>query len=340
MIFENPELFSFLILIPLSVLFFLYVQKRKREAMNRFVSLELAPKLTPSSARGRFLLKKTLFLLFILFTVLTLVRPRFGAKEEQIERKGVDIMVALDVSKSMLAQDLRPNRLERAKHEIRNLISMLRGDRVGLIIFAGESFVQCPLTLDYAAFLSFLQPVSTDWVQIQGTAIAEAINQARRAMKSNDNKHKVLILISDGEDHEGGVIEAAESAAKEGIIIHTVGIGSQRGVPIPVSNRGTSVEYKTDRDGNIVMTRLNPETLEKIALKTSGEYFHAGSNFDFSAIYEKISEMEKNEYAVSRATHLKERYQVFLFLALLFIITEFFISERVKIKRAWKGRFE
>ena len=338
--FGNPEFFLLLLALPFLTLFFYWVYRRKQAALSRFAGAPLIKKLNASAGPSRYILKSTFFSLFFLLIVFALVRPKFGVKMEMVERKGVDIMIALDVSHSMLAQDLVPNRIERAKLEIRNFINLLKGDRVGLIIFAGESFVQCPLTLDHGAAQMMLQAVNTDWVNMQGTALADVIRQATKALGSASRKHKVLIILSDGEDHEGNVIEAARAAAKEGIIIYTIGIGSETGVPIPMSRGTHNVVYKKDRAGNIVMTRLNPITLEKIALESNGKYFHAGTNLDLTRIYNEISRMEKTEFGMTKATVHEEQYQIFLLMALIFILIEFFISDRARKKEVWKGRFQ
>jgi Ca-activated chloride channel family protein len=233
-----------------------------------------------------------------------------------------------------------PNRIERAKLEIRKFIGMLKGDRIGLIIFAGESFVQCPLTLDYAAAGTMLQSVNVDWVQVQGTALAEAIRQATRALGGAGRKHRVLIILSDGEDHEGGAAEAARAAAKDGIVIYTIGIGSEAGVPVPMNRGGGNVVYKKDKAGNLVMTRLNSVTLEKIAIEAHGKYFHAGTDLDLTRIYNEISRMEKTDFGMTKAVVHEEQYQIFLLIAVAFILMVFFISERARKKEAWKGRFE
>jgi Ca-activated chloride channel homolog len=338
--FGNPEYFLLLPLVPLAALFFFVMYRRKVKLLSRFASAPLVRKLSSSAGPVRYILKSTFFCLFLTFIIFALVRPKFGVKMEMVERKGVDIMVALDISHSMLAQDLAPNRLERAKFEIRKFINLLKGDRVGLIIFAGESFVQCPLTLDHAAAAIMLQSVSSDWVQVQGTALAEVIRQAVRAMGGTSKKHKVLVILSDGEDHEGNVVEAAKTAAQEGVVIYTIGIGSEAGVPIPVNKGGSNVIYKKDKDGNLVMTRLNSVVLEKIAIESGGKYFHAGTDLDLTRIYNEVSKMEKSDFGMTKAVIHEEQYQIFLLIAIIFILIEFFISERARKKAAWKGRFE
>jgi len=199
--------------------------------------------------------------------------------------------------------------------------------------------VQCPLTLDYGAARMFLDAVSTGWVQIQGTALADAIKQATEAFRSKMHKYKVLLLITDGEDNEGNSVEAAKTAAMEGIVVYTVGVGSESGVPIPVSKGGGAVVYKKDKSGNLVMTRLDQVTLERIAIEGHGKYFHAGTDLDLSRIMAEIERMEKKELGSSRLNIYEERYQIFLFIALVLLCIEFFIPERVRRKETWKGRF-
>ena len=338
--FGNPEYFLFLLLIPVLIAFFIWAYQRRLAALQRFASLPMIKRLTPTSVLSRQVVKWTMFLSFFLFLVFALVRPRFGVNMELVERKGVDIMVALDISESMLAEDIAPNRIDRAKHEISKLIDLLRGDRFGLVVFAGESFVQCPLTLDYGAAKMFLNAVSTGWVEVQGTDVAEAIRQTDNSFKSKAHKHKVMILLTDGEENQGSAIDAARQAAADGIVIYTVGIGSESGVPIPVSKGNGNVVYKKDKSGDLVMTRLNSVMLEKIALETHGKYFHAGTDLDLVQIYSEISKMEKQDLGSSKVTTYQERYQIFLFIALLFLIVEFFVSERINVKQQWRGKVE
>jgi Ca-activated chloride channel homolog len=340
MSFGNPGFFFLLLLLPLFVGFSIWALQRKKAALNRFADPMLIEKLVPAATVARQVVKGTLLAAFFVFLVFALVRPRFGTKLELFERRGVDLMVALDISESMLAEDISPNRLDRAKHEIAKLFDLLKGDRVGLIVFAGESFMQCPLTLDYGAAKMFLDAVNTGWVETQGTALGDAIGQAGEAFRSKSHKYKVLVLISDGEDHEGNAVEAARAAASEGAIIYTVGVGSESGVPIPISKGGGNVIYKKDNSGNLVMTKLDPVTLEKIAIEGHGKYFHAGTDLDLTRIMTEIERMEKKELGSSRLNIYEERYQIFLFIALVLLILEFFILDRVRRAGAWKGRFE
>lgn len=338
--FGSPMYFWLLLCIPFFIGFFLWVHQLKQAALKRFAHMDLIKKLSPSANSNRQIFKWTLFLIAFLFLVFALVRPQMGVREQNVERQGIDIMVALDISKSMLAEDIIPNRLDRAKHQISKFIRLLKGDRVGLIVFAGESFVQCPLTLDYGAAQMFLDVVTTNWIEMQGTALADAIKQSTEAFRSKTKKHKVLILISDGEDHEGESINAAKQAINEGVKIYTIGIGSESGVPIPLRKQGGNIIYKKDRLGNLVMTRLDPRILEKIALESKGKYFHAGTTLDLGDIYTEIEKMEKKKLGMNRLAIYEEQYQFFLCIALFFLLLEFIIPERVKRKKEWRGRFE
>jgi len=337
--FGSPEYFWGLLCLPLVVAFFLWAWQARQRALRRFADIETVRRLAPGADISRQVVKWTVFLLALLALVLTLVRPRFGVRMEMVERKGVDIMIALDVSRSMLAQDIAPNRLDRAKHEIGKFIDLLRGDRVGIIVFAGESYVQCPLTLDYGAARMFLDAVTTDWIQLQGTAVAQAIDQTVEAFKTESRKHKVMVVLSDGEDNEGGAVEAAKRAAEKGVRIYAIGIGSESGVPIPMGKGTGSVVYKKDQGGNLVMTRLNPEVLDRIARETGGSYIQAGLDLALSRVATEIAQMEKKDLGSNRMSIYEERYQYFLAIAIALLLAEFFISERVRRHREWKGRF-
>jgi Ca-activated chloride channel family protein len=338
--FGNPEFLWLWLLLPVIAGYFIWAWQRKQKALGRFAGPAIINKLTPVSGHQRQVIKWIILLVFYAFAVFSLSRPRFGVKTEMVERRGIDVMIALDISQSMLAQDIVPNRLDRAKHEISKFIDMLRGDRVGLVVFAGESFVQCPLTLDYSAAKMFLNSVDCDWIQVQGTELGQAITQSAAAFRDEKRKKKVMILLSDGEDHEGDPVSAAKTAAKEGVRIYTVGIGSESGVPIPVSKGSGNIVYKKDRAGNLVMTRLNSVILERIALESGGSYFHAGTDLDLSRIYSEIASMEKQDFGMNKMTVYEERYQIFLLLALILLIMEFFIPEQAKKHQQWRGRFE
>ena len=338
--FGNPEFFLLLLMLPLFLGLFLWGRGKTKKALARFATPQLAIKLAPETPLYRKVIRGTLLVLFFIFLVIALTRPRFGNKLESFDRKGIDVMVALDISESMLAEDVTPSRLERAKFEISKLFDMLKGDRVGLIIFAGESFVQCPMTLDYGAAKMFLESVKTDWIQTPGTALGDAIKQASEALGAQSHKYKVLVLISDGEDHEGATLDAARKAADDGVIVYTVGVGSETGAPIPTNKGEGTVRYKQDASGAPVMTRLDPLTLQQIATAGKGKFFQAGTNLDLSVIMDEIDRMEKKDLGLSRLNIYEERYQIFLGLALLMFIIEFLLPSAPKRKKVWKGRFE
>lgn len=330
--FTSPEFFYLLLLYPVLIAVFIIFWQVRAKKVSRFIDTPLLSKLSPTGSLHLYTWKSILFLVFFLFAIVALARPRFGMKMEMAERKGVDIMIALDISKSMEADDISPSRIKKAKHEIDKFIDLIKGDRIGLIVFAGNSYVQCPLTLDYAAARMFTDAVDTEWLQVQGTNLTDAINQARESFQEESKKYKVLIIISDGENHEGDPVKAAKKAADQGIRIFTVGVGSEKGVPIPVKQGRSGVTYKKDSQGNIVQTRLKPLILEQIAEKGNGEYIHAGINLDLNETYKKIEKMEEKNLGKEKLNLYKERYQLFLLLALIIIITEFFIPSGIRRK--------
>ncbi|MDZ7342219.1 MAG: VWA domain-containing protein [candidate division KSB1 bacterium] len=339
--FDNVIYLHLLWLIPILIVFYVMVFRWKKAAMQRFGNLELIKKLTQSISRQRQLWKISLLLLAILFMILALAKPQIGTKLEEVKREGVDILIAIDVSLSMQAEDIKPNRLEKAKHMVSNLIDLFQGDRVGLIAFAGVPFVQCPLTLDYGAAKMFLEIMDTNLIPQPGTAIGAAIMKAMETFDQRERKHKVLILITDGEDHEGEPLKAAELAEKDGVVIHTVGIGSVQGVPIPLYNEsGRNVGFKKDRDDQVVTSKLDEITLEKIALQTGGKYYRAsGSESELKKLYEEISKMEKKELASLKFSQYEDRFQYLLIISLVLLVAEVFIPERRKVKEEWHGRF-
>jgi Ca-activated chloride channel family protein len=260
------------------------------------------------------------------------LRPRWGFHWEEIKRKGVDLMVAVDVSESMLAEDIQPNRLERAKREITDLVSMLRGDRIGLIAFAGAAFMECPLTLDYGAFKIFLDYLDTELIPVQGTAIGEAIRTALTSFPADRRASRALILITDGEDHPGEAVKAAQAAKEQGVKIFTIGIGSKEGAPIPL--RGDKGGFKQDRKGQVVMSKLKETTLQKIALTTGGSYVRSVSgDMDLKKIYEEEirGKMEAGELKSTKKRRWEERFQWFLFGSILLFFLEAILPERKRL---------
>ena len=319
----------FLWVIPVMVVFYVYAFRKRDKMLALFCGKELVGELVPDFKKGRRLIKALLIMLGIMLGIFALTRPQWGFHWEEIKRVGVDVMVAIDVSESMLAEDVKPNRLERAKREVIDLIEMLEGDRIGLIAFAGTSFVQCPLTLDYGACKMFLDYIDTDLIPVPGTAIADVIRTSLKSFSKRERKSKALIIITDGEDHEGEPIDAAKEAKKEGIKIFTIGVGREGGAPIPLKEG--SGGFKKDRKGDMVITHLDEITLQKIALETGGSYVRSVTgDMDLDKIYQEgiKQHVEQKQLKSTRKRRWEERFQWFIFFALLFVSVEFFVSER------------
>ncbi len=319
---------NFLLLVPILVVFFIFASSRKRKSLDIFGDRIVVEKLLSSKSVAKERTKKILIVIATSFLILSLARPQIGTRLTMARRRGVDVLIAIDTSISMKAQDIKPSRLEKAKLEVSSLIDKLKGDRVGILTFAGDSFVQCPLTLDYNAAKMFLSIVSPGMMPRPGTAIGDAIKRATTAFIKKERKHKILILLTDGEDHDTNPVEAAKEAKKEGIIIYTIGIGTEKGEPIPLSNKRG---YKKDKHGSVVMSKLDSATLQKIALVTDGKYYHATPReFELDKIYDEINKMEKKELSSRLFTQYEDRFQYFLGIALLLLCIEFVIGDRKK----------
>jgi Ca-activated chloride channel family protein len=335
--FANDFALYLFLLIPALIVFFVMVFRWKRKALSRFGNLLLLEQLTPTYSRKRSVWKIVLVLAAVSFMILALARPQLGTALEEVKRKGVDVIVAIDVSESMNAQDIAPSRLDKARHEVSTLIDKLEGDRIGLIAFAGEAFVQCPLTLDYGAAKIFLDVLGPNLIPTPGTDVAKAIQMAIKSFESTERQHKVLVLITDGEHHGEDVMTVAEEAEREGLVIYTVGIGSAQGVPIPVEAQGG---FKKSKRDEVVITKLDELTLEKIALQTGGKYYRASSSeAELDRIYEEIANMEKKELASLKFSQYEERFQYVLAIAFVLLVIELLISERRKAAANGRARF-
>jgi len=326
--FGNLNILVLLWLVPAIGLFYFWSFRRKDALLKAFCRDELLRRrLLRRVSRKRQAVKALLIVVAIVLALVALGRPRWGFRWEEVKRKGVELVVAIDVSKSMMARDVDPNRLERAKREVTDLVRMLQGDKVGLVAFAGSSFIQCPLTLDYGAFSMFLDALSTDLIPVPGTALAGALRTSLSAFDKGTNVSKAVILITDGEDHEGNVSEAAEEAKSQGVRIFTIGIGNSDGAPIPSAASGGFIK---DSHGAVVLSKLDEETLEKIALTTGGKYVHSETgDMDLKTIYLQgiHKEMEGREFSSTRTRKWKERFQWPLLAALLCLIAEALVRE-------------
>jgi len=327
--FANPEYLNLLYALPLLVLLFWYLGRNRKKLLQKFADKELHKTLFPTDSNLKRWTKFALILLALTCLVFAAANPQVGTKMQEVKQTGIDVFILLDVSNSMMAEDIKPNRLEKAKYQISSLINKLRGDRIGLIIFAGQAYIQIPLTTDYSAANLFLSAVDVNSVPTQGTAIASAINLASASFDTLSTQ-KVIIAITDGEDHEGDVQKAVENAIEREIKIYAVGLGSQDGVPIPVyNNRSQLVGFKKDRDGNTVLTKLDEEVLKRIAIDGNGKYFR-GTNYEdhLDKIYNELSELEQTEFGVKKVTDYEDRFYYLLIPALLLLVLEFFISEK------------
>jgi Ca-activated chloride channel family protein len=325
----NPEHLYLYLLVPVFLLLFLLMRKWKREAMGKLGDTAVVARLMENVSSSKPFLKFTLMMLAYCCMVFALARPQLGSRLEEVKREGVDVMIALDVSNSMNATDIRPNRLERSKQAIYRMIDQLQGDRIGLIVFAGQAYVQLPITTDYGAAKLFLSTVQTNMVPTQGTAIGAAIEKAVEAFGDSTKHNSAVVVITDGENHEDDAVEAAKSAAAEGIVIHTIGMGSPDGAPIPLSGGNASTGFLQDKSGSTVITRLNDTMLQEIADAGKGKFVRATNSDDgIGAILEEVKSMEKKEFASKLFTDYEDQYQYFAGLALLFLLLDFMISER------------
>lgn len=339
--FAEPMFLWGLLTLPLFALLFIYAYHRRKKLAARFVSLSMLPKLSTSVSPWRRLAKVLILLLAIAFLFVALARPQWGRKMEHIERKGLDLVLLQDISLSMLAEDIKPNRLTRSRHEISAFLEGLSGDRVGLVAFSGEAQVMVPLTLDYGTVQMMLRELTPGWL-MPGTNLENAIRKGMSLYKNSGTagQYSVMILMSDGEELEAAAVNAAKEAAEMGIRIYTIGIGSREGVPIPVPGRNGEVAYKKDAQGNIVTTRLEDGTLQEIASVTGGLYFYASpGEFQLQKVLTEIASLEKKEQASDRMENYQDRYQIFLGLAALLFLIEALVSERGGRRKAQVGRF-
>ena len=336
--FAHPEYFYLLLLVFFFLFAFWFYNNWKKRAIRRFGDKKTIALLMPQVSKGKPKFKFALILLAFVLLVVGITDPQVGSKLEKIKREGIDLMLVLDVSNSMLAEDIKPNRLERSKMAISSLIDKLQGDRLGIIIFAGNAYKQLPLTTDYSAAKLFLSAVSTDIVPTQGTAIGEAIEMA--AQSFGDTEHnKAIIIITDGENHEDDAISAAKKASEQGIKVFTIGMGLPEGSPIPIyNNYGNRTGFKKDRQGKTVVTKLNEDMLRQIAAAGDGAYARANNaSTGLRKLFDEISQIEKGEIESKQFTDYEDRFQIYLAFALLLLIFELLIARR---KASWANKFD
>ncbi len=328
--FENVEYLYGLFAIPVLIAAFWYAGRRRKEAVNNFADSALQKVILPTYSKAKNRIKLTLIISAFTFLIIAAANPQIGTRVQEVKQAGIDVYIALDVSLSMMAEDIKPNRLERAKFQISNLINKLKGDRIGLIVFSGAAYVQFPLTTDYSAANLFLSAVDVSSVPQPGTAIADAINLSVKSFDLKSATKKAIVIITDGEDHEGDLNKAIENAVSYKIKIYTIGLGSPDGVLIPIYNSaGNRIGFKKDRNGNPVLTKLDEATLKNIAEKANGKYYLGSNNQnELDDIYKDLASIEKTEFGVRKVTDYEDRFYYFLAPAILLLLIEFFMTNK------------
>ena len=336
--FEHPEYLYGLLVIPLLVIIYILFRLAQKKRFERFAQIGMRDQLVPSYSTRRANFKFVIFLLMVSSIILALANLQSGSKMEEVKREGIDLYLAIDVSNSMNAEDIVPSRLERSKQAINKLIADMKGDRIGVIVFADKAFVQLPITTDYSAARMFLSTINTSLVASQGTAIAEAINLALKSFPEEEHS-RAIVIISDGEDHENdAAVKAAQEAAKQGVHVYTIGMGLPDGAPIPEYNQyGNQVGYRRDRNGNTIITRLDEQMLQKIAAAGNGIYVRASnSNVGLGKIYDDINKLDKSEIDAKVFTDYEDQFQWFVAVAIILLLLEVLISSG---KRGWENKF-
>lgn len=326
--FEHPVFLNLLWLLPILVVIYFFFNQWRRKVARQFGDNNVTRLMMPYRSAWRSHFKFMLSLLTLASIFLALANPQIGSQLEKVQRKGIDIVIALDVSNSMLAQDIKPSRLERAKQSINRLIDDLENDRIGLVVFAGKAYTQLPITTDYTAAKLMISTVSTDLVPVQGTSISKAIEMASSAFNS-DKSGKAIIIITDGETHDEEALQKVAESTENGIRIFTIGLGLPEGAPIPLYNNGSITGFKKDRSGSTIITRLDETMLQQIADAGKGIYVRANnSQVGLNRIFDEIKRLEENTYDIKSYSDYEDRFQYFIAIAMFLIFLNFIINER------------
>lgn len=330
--FEHKEFLFLLIIIPIIVAFYLWMRYQTHQQLKKIGNIALIKRLMPDRNEKKALLKFIVLNVILFFLIIALAQPQMGTKLEKIQRKGIDVIIALDVSKSMLSQDVAPSRLEKSKLLIQTLLKKLEGDRVGFVIFAGNAYLQMPLTVDYSSLMMYLRSVNTNSVPTQGTIITEALDKAENAFNAGEKKHKAIVVITDGEDHEEDAIDKAEELASDGTKIFTVGVGTKNGGTIPVyDQKGIKVAEKKDENGQTIVSKLNANMLQALAKGGKGNYYILDNSKQVADFLSKdIAKIETKTINDKVFTDYVEQYQYLAVLALLLLILDIFTTFRKK----------
>lgn len=322
--FANPEYLYLLAIIPALIVLFLWALHDRRKRLARFGDPETVRSLMPEASTGRIKLKFSLFVTALTLLILAAARPQFGSKLREQKSKGIEMMLAIDISNSMLAEDFAPNRLERTKYAIDKLFDGLQQDRVGVIVFAGDATVQLPITSDYRMAKAFAKRISPSMASVQGTSIGKALSLAEMSFSGDSDASRAIILITDGEDHEGEVMEAAQRAADQGIKIFAIGIGTPEGAPIQIGN-----EFIKDEKGDMVVSKLDEQMLQEIAQITGGAYVRATKqSIGLDEIVRTINDMEQSDLTTVRFEEYNEQFQYLIAVALVLLVLEFSLLGR------------
>ncbi len=339
--FENADYLYALLLLPIFMLLFWLIQRARKNAFDKFGNSTLLAQLMPAYSKYKHVVKFVLLLFGLSFLIVGWANPQWGSKKEKVKRKSVDIFIALDISQSMLAEDIRPNRMERARRFSQSLVEKLKGDRLGIILFAGNAYMQMPLTTDYAAAQLFLRSANPNQAPAQGTAISEAIDLAEQSFEEDNKQHKAIIIISDGETHDEDALDRAKEAAENGLLIYSIGVGTPSGGFIPTVIGGRS-DYKRDKTGNPVKTSLNEAMMQDLSNAGGGFYFNlAGNEVEevATALRNSVDKLEKREFEARVFNEYESYFQYFIGLAILFLIAEFLLSYRENKWLAGKDLF-
>ncbi len=327
--FENPIYLYALTGIVLFIALFIVSRIIRKRLLSAYGEEALISQLFPDVSKYKPAIKLVLVTLAFAFLVLGIANPQIGTKLEEVKREGVEIMIAIDVSNSMMTEDIRPNRLARAKQSLLRLIDNLQSDRIGIVAFAGESFLLLPLTTDYSAAKMLISTISTDLIQTQGTAIGSAITLAMDSFSDNAATKKAIIVITDGENHEDNASKAATEAAEKGIVVHTIGMGSVKGGPIPIYSGSRITGYQKDSEGKTVISKLDAGMLQQIAIDGGGKFTRSvNSDPDLSSLINDLAGMKKTKFDSKVFTDFEDRFQYFLAVALLLLVAEFFLSDK------------
>lgn len=326
--FEHSEYLYWIGIIPILLVIFWLRRVQWRQALKKFGDMHLLEKLMPDVSPVRKHFKYYFLMVALLFLIIAAAGFKVGSRVDQMKKEGVELVIALDISNSMLAEDIQPNRLERAKQAISKLVDELENDKFGLVVFAGDAYVQLPVTTDYGAAKMVLATVDPKIAPNQGTAIGAAVKLCQKSFSSNETKNRAIIIISDGENHEDDALQAVKEAHEQGIVVHTIGMGLAKGAPIPQRN-GLKGSYRTNAQGEVVVSKLDESMLMQIAAEGGGSYVRASnSNTGLSELFQEINKMDKEEYESKAYVDYEDQFQYFAAIALFFILLEFIILDR------------